>query len=60
MSLSSAVMHGRRARDARDFSEVGENVEKAIDQLVKEFKELESRVSSLEARPVVEQPEDDS
>jgi hypothetical protein len=50
MSLSNAEMHGRRARDAGDFSEVGDNVKRAIDMLVREIKQLEARVANLEAQ----------
>jgi hypothetical protein len=50
MSLSNAEMYGRRARNADNHEEVGENVKKAIDELIREIRDLEARVSNLERR----------
>jgi polyhydroxyalkanoate synthesis regulator phasin len=50
MSTSNAEMYGRRARDAADHADVGLNVKRAIDELVKEIKELEARVAKLERK----------
>jgi hypothetical protein len=50
MSLSSAEMYGHRARDTGSHSEVGENVKKATDELIREIKQLELRVANLERK----------
>jgi len=47
MSTSNAEMYGRRARDAQDFKEVGNNVKRAVDELIRAIKALETRVSRL-------------
>jgi hypothetical protein len=49
MSTSNAEMYGRRARDAQDFKDVGNNVKRAVDELIRAIKALETRVSRLEA-----------
>jgi hypothetical protein len=49
MSTSHAELFARRARDATDVAAVGENVKRAIDELVKEIKQLNVRVAGLEA-----------
>ncbi len=41
--------YARRARDASDYKEVGDNVKRAIDELITEIKNLKVRVSNLEA-----------
>lgn len=50
MSISSAQMYARRARDADTPEEVGENTKKAIDQLVSVIRELEARITRLESK----------
>jgi hypothetical protein len=50
MSTSHAEMYGRRAKRARTVEEVGDNVKRAIDELGKAIKDLESKVQRLEAR----------
>jgi hypothetical protein len=50
MSTSNAEMYGRRARDAQDFKDVGDNVKRAVDELIRAIKALETRVTRLEAR----------
>ena len=47
MSLSTAEMYARRARDASDHSEVGDSTWRAIRELIKEIKRLESEVVRL-------------
>lgn len=49
MSLSNAETYARRARDAANHSEVGDSVKKAIDELIKEIKRLQTRVADLES-----------
>jgi hypothetical protein len=49
MSLSDAERYGRLARDAKDVPELGDNTDRAIEALVQTIKELQVRISRLEA-----------
>jgi hypothetical protein len=50
MSLSTAELYGRLARDAGSARDLGENVKCAVDELIKAIKELEHRVWRLESQ----------
>ena len=50
MSTSNAEMYGRRARDADSVEEVGKNVKRAVDELIKVIQDLETRVRRLESK----------
>jgi len=50
MNTSNAEKYGRRAGRTDDASEVGENVRKAIAELVKEIRDLQIRVANLESQ----------
>jgi hypothetical protein len=50
MSTQNAERHGRHARDASTIEELGNSVERAIDELTREIKSLTSRVARLEAK----------
>ena len=49
MSMSKAEEYGRRARNADSVEEVGDNIKRAIDELVQAIRGLEARVKRLES-----------
>jgi hypothetical protein len=50
MSLQNAAMYGRRARDSRSSEVLGDNVNRAIEQLNSAIEKLERRVRQLESK----------
>jgi hypothetical protein len=50
MSLQNAAMYGRRARDSRSSEVLGDNVNRAIEQLNSVIEKLERRVRQLESK----------
>jgi polyhydroxyalkanoate synthesis regulator phasin len=52
MSLQNAAMYGRRARDSRSSEVLGDNVNRAIEQLNSAIEKLERRVRQLESKIV--------
>lgn len=50
MSLSNADTYGHRARHATSVADVGDNVYRAVEELIRAIRDLEDRVQHLETR----------
>jgi hypothetical protein len=50
MSVSDAERYARRAKNAQTAEEVGENVKRAVDALVREIKSMQTSIRNLESR----------
>jgi hypothetical protein len=50
MSLSNADVYARRCRSSDDASEIGDNVYRAVEELIREIKKLQADVRRLESK----------
>jgi len=48
MSLNQAKNYVRKVRDARDVAELAKSVERALDEIIREIRDLQIRVSNAE------------
>jgi hypothetical protein len=48
MSLYDAEKYARRVRDARDVAELARTVERALDEIIREIRDLQIRVANAE------------
>jgi hypothetical protein len=50
MSLSNAETYARRCRSSDDAAEIGNNVYRAFEELIREIKKLQTDVHRLESK----------